>query len=72
MPLLEVILGAFETIDLSPASVEAIWDHAYRVYDRLCRDADPNFTFEENRILMQSHLVGPRRLEPKKSKKRPR
>src|SRR5439155_24971843 len=52
IPLLEAVVGAFETIGLSPAGVEALWDHAYAAYDRLCREVDPAFTFEENRELM--------------------
>ena len=56
----------------SSAGVEAIWDHAYNVYDRLCRQSDPSFSLEENRELMRRYLVGPRRSAAGKTKKRPR
>ena len=70
IPLLEAVVSAFEAMGLSPASVEALWDHAYNVHDRLCRTADPSFTFEDNRELMRRHLVGPRRSARGKTKKR--
>jgi hypothetical protein len=72
IPLLEAVVSAFGTMGLSAARVEAIWDHAYNVYDRLCRQSDPSFSFEENRELMRRYLVGPRRSAAGKIKKRPR
>lgn len=72
IPLLEAVLTPYEGIGLSPASVEALWEHAYTAYDRLCREADPAFTSEENRALMRRYLVGPRRPIPDKTKKRRR
>jgi hypothetical protein len=72
IPILEAVVSTLEKIGLSPASVEAIWDHAYAAYDRMCREADPSFTFEENRALMQRYLVGPRRSAPGKTRKRSR
>jgi len=73
VPLLECVLTAFEAQGLDTAGVEALWDHAYRVYDRLCQEADPNYTFEENRDLMRKHLVGRRRLSERtrKASRRP-
>jgi len=70
IPRLEAVLTAFESHGLEPAGAEELWDYAYRAYDRACRDADPNFTFEENRDLMRSYLHGPRRLEEPKRKRR--
>ncbi len=72
IPCLEVVLTAFETIGLSPAGVQALWDHAYTAYDRLCRESNPTFTFDENRELMQRHLAGPRRSAPGKTRRRRR
>ncbi len=72
VPLLEAVLSAFETIELSPESIEAIWQHAYAEYDRLCREVAPAFSFDENRALMQGYLTGPRRARQAKSKKRRR
>jgi hypothetical protein len=72
VPLLEAVLTAFDTIGLNTAGVEALWDHAYTAHDRLCREADPSFTADENRALMRRYLLGPRRAAPSKTKKRPR
>ena len=72
IPLLEAVVSAFVTMGLSASQVEAIWDHAYNVYDRLCRQSDPSFSLEENRELMRRYLVGPRRSAAGKTKKRPR
>jgi len=69
LPLLECVLAAFEAHGLDPAGVEEVWDHAYRTYDRLCREADPDFTIEENRDLMRSHLVGRRRLDVRRRRR---
>ncbi len=73
VPLLECALTAFEAQGLDAAGVEALWDHAYRVYDRLCQEADPSYTFEENRDLMRKHVIGPRRLSgrTRKASRRP-
>jgi hypothetical protein len=72
IPLLEAVVNPFGTMGLSAAGVEAIWDHAYNVYDRLCRKSDPSFSFEENRELMRRYLVGSRRSAAGKTKKRSR
>jgi len=68
LPLLECVLAAFESHGLDPAGADELWDHAYRVYDGLCREADPDFTLEDNRDLMRSHLVGRRRLDGRRRK----
>lgn len=70
VPRLEAVLTAFESHGLEPAGVEELWDYAYRAYDRACREADPEFTFEENRDLMRSYLRGPRRLQRPKRRRR--
>ena len=71
VPLVEMILGTFEDAELDAAGAEQLWDYAYSAYDSACREADPTFSFEENKRLMQSFLVGPRRAAPRR-KKRPR
>jgi hypothetical protein len=70
VPLLKAALTAFDTIGLSAAGVDALWDHAFTASDRLCREADPSFTADENRELMRRYLVGPRRAAPGKTRKR--
>jgi hypothetical protein len=69
VPLLEAVLSAFETIELSLASIEAPWPQAYSEYDRLCRQDAPSFSFDENRALMQRYLTGPRRATPARNKR---
>ena len=59
LPLVEIVLTAFEAIDR--AVTAELWDHAYAVYDRMCKDAVPESTADENRQLMQSYLLGERR-----------
>ncbi len=61
LPFVEVVLTAFEAIDLAVAA--ELWDHAYSVYDRICKEAEPQSTAVENQQLMQSYLLGERRLE---------
>ncbi len=70
VPLVETILGTFEDAGLDAAGVEQLWDYAYSAYDRACREADPTFSFEENKLLMQGYLVGPRRPALHKKKRR--
>ena len=70
VPLVETILGTFEDAGLDAAGVEQLWDCAYSAYDRACREADPTFSFEENKLLMRGYLVGPRRAEPRGKKRR--
>lgn len=65
LPLLECVLTAFESHGLDSAGVEELWDYAYHVYDRACREGDPSYGFEENRDLMRSYLCGSRRLDDK-------
>ena len=62
VPLLEVLLTTFEETELAPEEIEEIWDYAYGVYDRLCREHAPSFTFAENKRLMRKYLAGPRKL----------
>lgn len=61
LPLIEIVLTAFEAIDRAVAA--ELWDHAYAVYDRMCNDAEPESTTDENRQLMQSYLLSKRLLD---------
>jgi hypothetical protein len=68
MPLVEVMLNAFETAGIDKAVAEAVWEYAFEVYDRACKDAEPSSTTTENRKnrkLMQKYLLGPRGLKQK-------
>ena len=67
IPLVECVLAAFETHGLASAEVDELWDYAYGVYDRTCREVDPSYSFEENRDLMRTYLCGPRGLDDKRS-----
>lgn len=57
LPLLESVLAAFEGHEAGQSTAGELWAYAFRVYDRYCRDADPESTFEENQKLMRSYLV---------------
>ncbi len=65
LPLVEVMLDAFGTASTDSEVVEAVWEYAFDVYDRACKEAEPNWTTAQNRKLMQSHLLGPRGLKRK-------
>ena len=72
VPMLECVLTAFESHGLGPAEMETLWEHAYGIYDRLCREVEPDIPFEENRDLMRRYLLGPRRLEVRRTKRQHR
>lgn len=59
LPLLEVMLISFENT-LDETGVDELWSYAFQTYDRLCKDAEPESSFEENQALMQSYLLGSR------------
>ena len=42
LPLIEVMLNAFETAGIDKAVAEAVWEYAFAVYDRACKEADPS------------------------------
>lgn len=63
LPLVEVVLTAFEKLEGSDTVAEVLWKHAYAVYDRMCKEVEPESTAEENRELMQSYLLGKRRVK---------
>ena len=41
--------------------VEELWRYAYAVYDRICKEVEPESTSDENRELMQSYFLGKHR-----------
>jgi len=61
LPLVEAVLTAFETAGIDDDVVEAVWEHAFHVYDQACKEAAPESTTADNRRLMQSYLLGKRR-----------
>jgi hypothetical protein len=69
LPLLETVLTAFETAGIAKEVVEEVWEYAFAVYDRACKEADPSFTTAENRNMMQKYLLGPRGLKQKPRKR---
>ena len=56
LPLVKVVLTAFQTTEGGDTVVEELWKHAYAVYDRMCKEVEPESTTDENRELMQSYL----------------
>lgn len=66
IPLVEVVLDAFEAAGIEQNAVEELWQYAYLAYDRACRDADPSFTFEENKEMMRRVLLGRRKADRKR------
>ena len=65
LPLLETVLTAFETTSGATDVAEEVWEYAFAVYDRTCKEAEPTSTTDENRKLMQKYLLGPRGLKRK-------
>ena len=63
LPLVEVVLTAYEVAKCGNTVVEELWRHAYAVYDRMCKEAEPESTTSENRKLMQSYFLGKHRVE---------
>ena len=61
LPLVEMVLTAFEETPGANMLAEELWEYAFAVYDRMCTEADPTSTTAENRKLMQSYLLGKRR-----------
>ena len=61
LPLVEILLTAFEQTQDDDTLAEELWEYAFAVYDRMCKEADPTSTAAENRKLMQSYLLGKRR-----------
>ena len=60
LPLVEAMLIGFELAGIDGAVVDAVWEHAFHVYDQTCKEAEPESTTAENRELMMSYLPGDR------------
>jgi hypothetical protein len=58
LPLVEAMLIGFEMAGIDGAVVEAVWEHAFHVYDQACKEAEPESTTADNRELMRSYLLG--------------
>ena len=61
LPLVEAVLTAFEKAESDNTVAEELWEYAFAVYDRMCKEAEPTSTAAENQELMQSYLLGKRR-----------
>ena len=66
LPLIEAVLTGFEMVGIDEEVVEAVWEHAFDVYDQACKEAEPESTTAQNRRLMQSYLLGKRRKDHKR------
>lgn len=60
LPLVEIVLTAFEKTQPDDTLADELWEYAFAVYDRMCKEAVPTSTTAENRELMQSYLLGKR------------
>lgn len=58
LPLVEAMVIGFEMAGIDGAVVEAVWEHAFHVYDQACKEAEPESTTADNRELMRSYLLG--------------
>lgn len=61
LPLVQVVINAFSTVGIDNKVVEEVWEYAFDVYDRACKEAEPSSTTAENRKLMKSYLIRPHR-----------
>lgn len=66
LPLVEILLTAFEKSQDDDSLAKELWEYAFAVYDRMCKEAEPTSTAAENRKLMQSYLLGKRRMTRRK------
>ena len=69
LPLMEVVLTTFETTGIDKEIAEEVWEYAFAVYDRACKEAESESTTADNRRLMQKYLLGPRGLKQKLRKR---
>src|SRR5216117_1522423 len=59
LPLLEVMLTAYEKI-LPDTVADELWEYAFGVYDRLCREAQRAWSAADSGKLMRRYLLGER------------
>lgn len=57
LPLVEAVLTVFEKAEIDDTVVEELWEYAFAIYDRMCKEAEPDSTADENRELMLSYLL---------------
>ena len=57
MPLVEVVVDAFETGGAGRAVVAELWEYTFDLYDQTCKEVEPDSPTEENRRLMQGYLL---------------
>lgn len=53
LPLVEIVLTAFEKTHGDGTLADELWEHAFAVYDGLCKEHEPTSTTAENRELMR-------------------
>ena len=58
LPLLEIVLTAFEKTLGENTLADELWEYAFAAYDRMCKANVPNSTSAENRKRMLSFLPG--------------
>jgi hypothetical protein len=57
IPRLEVLINSFKTVGLDKEGIDQLWEYAYTAYDRLCKEAEPDSTLEENKKLMRDFMI---------------
>ena len=57
LPLVEVVVDAFEAADIDKEVIEELWEYTFNLYDRTCKEVEPDSPTEENRRLMQGYLL---------------
>ena len=55
LPVVEVVVDAFGTAD--GEVIAEIWEYTFDLYDRTCKEVEPDSPTEENRRLMQGYLL---------------
>ena len=63
LPLVEVVIDAFEMAGIGKGIAEQIWEHAFDLYDRMCKEVDPDYPTAKNRA---AHAELPARKTPSK------
>ena len=58
LPLVEAVLTAFEETEIDHTVIVELWEYAFAVYDRICKEVEPDSTAADNRQLMQSYFLG--------------
>ena len=56
VPMLANLVKCFQYRKVPMGMADQIWDYAIEVYDKLCKEAEPESTYEENKAHMLSFL----------------